>query len=160
MARITLLSFLFALVILLPLATSTAALASILINKGSEGWAKSLPARGPPPFISPVVIDKNNGGEFEYWDFEPHEDGFRIKTMRTGYWLTTRHGEVVAASAFNQAAKWEVQGREMDFAIKVPNEDLFMTARQGKDGGQITIFLEPSDGSMDQKWSLQPIEGE
>jgi hypothetical protein len=41
--------------------------------------------------------------------------------------------------------------------IKVPNQDLVMTARGRYPGSKISIFLEPADGSDEQKWIMEHV---
>lgn len=157
MARAAL--FLFALAILLPLAILSEAVGVYrLINVETEGWAKNFPPGGSrPPFSTGVIVDDNFASIYERWAVEHYEEGFRIRNVGTGFWLTARHGEAVGYSEFDEeASKWYIEGAGGDsLSIKRPNEDVVMTADHNKQTGQVLIALQPADGADAQKWRLE-----
>ncbi|KAF9900799.1 hypothetical protein EC991_006885 [Linnemannia zychae] len=160
MAR-TALSLLFACAILLSLAIlSEAESVFRLVNAESEGWAKNFPpGAGRPPFETSVIIDDNFASIYERWAIDHFEEGYRIRNIGTGFWLTSRDEEVVGSSEFNpEDSKWYIEraGNE-EYTIKLPNKDLVMTAHRGKRDEPITITLRPSEGENTQKWRLERL---
>jgi hypothetical protein len=106
-----------------------------------------------------AIIDDGFASVYERWEIEPFEEGFRIRNVGTGFWLTARDGEVFGSSEFDQSdSKWYIE-RAGDgvFTIKVPNQDTVMTALRKKAGYPISIFLEPADGGDTQKWRLERL---
>jgi hypothetical protein len=160
------LSFLFALATLFALAILsearpyTLAIEYRIVNAETDGWAKNFPpGAGRPPFNTMAIIDNEFASIYERWEIEQFEEGFSIRNVGTGFWLTARDGEVFGSSEFDQSdSKWYVESAGNGlFTIKVPNQDTVMTALHKKAGYPISIFLEPADGGFAQKWRFEHL---
>lgn len=163
MARAAL-SLLFACAILLSLGIlSEAQRVFRLINVETSGWAKNFPGVGRPPLETSVIIDDGFASIYERWTVEPYDEGFTIRNIGTGFWLTSRgeDEEVVGSSEFNrEGSKWYIEkAGDGEFVIKLPNKDLVMTAHRGKRDEPLTIALRPSEGENIQKWRFERLDG-
>ncbi|KAF9431501.1 hypothetical protein BGZ76_000233 [Entomortierella beljakovae] len=160
MARITLLSFLFTLVTLLQLATTSTARGYYkLISAGSSGWAKNF-AESDRTVITQAIVDKNDSGKNEQWEIRKLNVLWTFKNAGSEFYLDANSGFVIGVPASINLPMWEViRSPTGSMAIKVPNRDLFMTARQGRDG-KIAIYVDPENGTKDQEWFMKRIADE
>ncbi|KAF9557453.1 hypothetical protein EC968_007627 [Mortierella alpina] len=159
MVRITLSSLVSFFVVLLIATACEAARQFKLVNR--QGWAKNFPSSGTrPPFITGVIVDYNFASVYERWTVETYEEGYKIRNVGTGFWLTARDGDVNGSSEFNEASsKWYIErAGSGEFTISAPNEDLLVTAVRTQPDYPLSLALRPADGSEEQLWRLEPVD--
>ncbi|KAH7054947.1 hypothetical protein BKA57DRAFT_239080 [Linnemannia elongata] len=157
MARITLSTLVSFLVVLLLATTCKAAQFRI---SNDDSWAKTFPVDGRPPFFTSVIVDGYFASIYERWEIQPFEEGFRIRNIGTGYFLTTHNGEAQGSSEFDpETSKWYIESAgNGKYKILVPNQDLVVTAHRPKAEYPISLFLQSAEGSSAQLWTLERLD--
>ncbi|KAF9922639.1 hypothetical protein FBU30_007248 [Linnemannia zychae] len=157
MARIAILSPVFFLVVLLATACQAETVYRLL---NQNNWAKNFPPGGSrPPFFTSVIVDDAFASVYERWVIERFEEGYTIKNLGTGFYLTARNGEAYGSSEFDSTnSKWYIESLGQGFfRISVPNQDLLVTALRKNSQYPISLYLESADGSPEQKWSFERL---
>ncbi|KAG8932059.1 hypothetical protein FRC01_000372 [Tulasnella sp. 417] len=128
------------------------------VRNAHSGTAMDLSGSNPDDGAAIIGYQVTQGNN-QQWDFEPGVQGYRLRNIATGTYLSVRPNDqlqdgVLPTGNKNIRTEWDVQGDSNGYYLQLPGTNLVVDLAQGsaQDGAKICLWTK--SGANNQRWLL------